>query len=84
MMSRWDLGALDWSRINCPVTLVAGTADRMVPPDTSVRAASLLRHSDVVKLPGLGHLAHEEAPARIAGLIGDAFEASFPQRRAVA
>jgi magnesium chelatase accessory protein len=82
MMSRWDLAELGLDRVRVPVTLLAGSADRMIPPgDASVVAARLAR-ARVVALPGLGHLAHEEDPALVGRLIAEAM--APVDRRAVA
>lgn len=74
MMAAWDLAPLlaDLPKIAAPVTLIAAENDRAVPPDTSVRAAARLPHARVVHVAGLGHLAHEEDPDRIAGILRDA------------
>ena len=72
MMSRWDLQSLALRRLRVPVTLMAGTQDGMVPPDQARQAAVLLPDARLVRLHGLGHLAHEEAPDLVAGLIVNA------------
>lgn len=71
MMAGWDLKtfARDLSRLDTPLTLVAGERDGMVPPSSADEAARLAPHARVVRLKGLGHLAHEEAPERIRDLI---------------
>jgi magnesium chelatase accessory protein len=77
MMAQWHLDALlkDLPRLTAEVTLVAADGDRAVPPATSVRAAAHMPRAHVVHLAGLGHLAHEEDPARLAGVIRDALAA---------
>ncbi|PWR02986.1 magnesium chelatase [Meridianimarinicoccus roseus] len=77
MMAQWHLDALlkDLPRLTAEVTLVAADGDRAVPPATSVRAAAHMPRAHVVHLAGLGHLAHEEDPARLAGVIRDALDA---------
>jgi len=74
MMAQWRLGGLAATlrQTNAPVLLLVGEEDRAVPPDTSERAAALIPEARVVRLPGLGHLAHEEAPDDVADRI-DAF-----------
>lgn len=71
MMANWDLdglpGGLD--RLRTPLVLVAGTADRTVPPEQARRVAARAAAARIVELPGLGHLAHEEDPAQVAGAI---------------
>lgn len=68
MMSNWDLRGLerDFARLATPVHLIAGEQDRTVPPDAAQRASQRLPHATVEVLPGLGHLAHEESPERVA------------------
>ena len=68
MLGHWDLAALarELPRVAAPVTLLAGTRDAWVPPRAQAAAARLLPNATVVPLAGLGHLAHEEAPALVA------------------
>ena len=40
-----------------------------VPPSEGQRLAGLIPGARLLTLPGLGHLAHEEQPARIAELV---------------
>jgi magnesium chelatase accessory protein len=49
-----------------PLTLLVGTRDGTVPPEQAQRVAAWLPGTTVVKLPGLGHLAHEESPEVVA------------------
>jgi magnesium chelatase accessory protein len=71
MMGHWDLHSLerDLPRLAVPLTLIVGANDRSVPPDQAVRIQRRLAASTVHCLPRLGHLAHEEAPAKIAELV---------------
>ena len=71
MMANWDLGPLQRGlhQIQTPVVLVAADADGAVPASNSLRARDVLPHARVVYLRGLGHLAHEEAPEKIAEII---------------
>lgn len=71
MMANWDLRGLrrELPRLACRLLLVVGTADRTVRPREAERVCALLPAARVVRLEGLGHLAHEEAPARVAQLI---------------
>ena len=77
MMGQWDLAPLrrDLPRLDLPVTLVVGEADRMVPPEVSRALLDVLPSATLVSLPGLGHLAHEERPDEIASLIGSMADA---------
>ncbi len=73
MMANWDLAPLvrDLALLKCRLLLLAGEADRAIPPADAERVAALVPGSTVVRWPGLGHLAHEEAPARTVTLIED-------------
>ncbi|MDE2080769.1 MAG: alpha/beta fold hydrolase [Burkholderiales bacterium] len=68
MMANWDLPALaqDLPRLAPPLHLLVGSADRTVPPAQAAQVQALLPSTRVVALAGLGHLAHEEQPARVA------------------
>ena len=71
MMAHWNLEALrrDLPRLATPLLLIVGTADRTVEPQQAQRIAVLVKQVQVRHLAGLGHLAHEEAPALIADHI---------------
>lgn len=80
MMAQWDLddliGALP--DIQTPTLLLTGDRDRAVDPSTSVRAAERLPNAQVLHLPDLGHLAHEEAPDLVLRQIQDFLGARQP------
>ncbi len=71
MMANWDLRPLarDLPRLRPHLLLIAGSNDRTIPPSDSARVRALVPGAELVSLPGLGHLAHEEQPARIAVMI---------------
>jgi len=71
MMAAWDLPALqrDLPRLGAPVTLVVGQQDRTIRPTEALRFQRLVPAARIVRLPGLGHLAHEEAPETVARAI---------------
>ena len=77
MMARWSLTALrrDLPRIAVPVLLLTGDRDAAVPPSVSDEAAAMLPDAARLRLAGLGHLAHEEAPERVADAIAEFLEA---------
>jgi magnesium chelatase accessory protein len=68
MMSQWDLPALarELPGLQLPVDLVVGLQDRTVPPAQGEELLRLLPHATLTRVPGLGHLAHEEQPAQAA------------------
>ncbi|MDJ0628152.1 MAG: alpha/beta fold hydrolase [Rhodobacter sp.] len=71
MMAQWRLDGLlsRLDQIDVPTLFLAGAYDRTVPPRVSQSAAAAVPGAQVEILPGLGHLAHEEAPDEIAGRI---------------
>jgi len=68
MMAEWDLPGLarDLPRLATPLTLVVGKQDRTIRPTEARRLQALLPAARIAALPGLGHLAHEEAPDLVA------------------
>jgi magnesium chelatase accessory protein len=81
MMANWDLHALarDLPGLTTRVALVVATNDRTVAPGAGRDLAPLLPRAALLEVDGLGHLAHEEAPARICDLFLNSMEdeASF-------
>ena len=71
MMAHWDLEALrrDLKRLETPLVLVAGNEDKAVPPRHVEVIKAMLPKTQTKRLPGLGHLAHEENPERVAHYI---------------
>lgn len=73
MMANWDLKPLrrELPRLGARLLLVAGANDRTVPPEESRRIAREVTGARYVEMPGLGHLAHEEAPAAFVRIVAD-------------
>lgn len=71
MMAHWDVRPLvrDLAQLTTPLHLIAGTHDRAVPPEQARRVQSLVPGATLTRLPGLGHLAHEERPEEVARVI---------------
>jgi magnesium chelatase accessory protein len=71
MMANWDLHPLlrDLPKLKADLLLIAASHDRAIPPDVARRVRDLVSQAKVQMLPGLGHLAHEEQPAKVAALI---------------
>ena len=61
MMDRPD-STPDLSRMNAPVLVIVGEEDAFTPPDDSERMQRLIERSQLVVLPGVGHLSNLEAP----------------------
>jgi len=74
MMSSWDLQPLlaDLPILPAPLTLIVGQKDVAVPPDVADEVIAKVPHARKIALPGLGHLAHEEAPGQVAALVCEA------------
>ena len=72
MMAGWDLPPLlqRLSSLRTPVWLAAAEGDRTIPPERSTSVASHLPLARSVRIPHLGHLAHEENP----DTFGDLFQ----------
>ncbi len=74
MMAYWDLHTF-WGRLRTlqdPLTLIVGSQDWIVPPSVAYRVAETLPHlrsQDIISLPNLGHLAHEEQAQWVANEI---------------
>ncbi|WP_019903636.1 alpha/beta fold hydrolase BchO [Methylobacterium sp. 77] len=71
MMANWDLATLDRDirRLTTPTLLVVGSEDKAISPDTAFALRKRLANARVELLRGLGHLAHEEAPEKVAEVI---------------
>jgi magnesium chelatase accessory protein len=71
MMANWDLDELadDLRHLRTKLLVVIGGNDLMVPPREQRRIRALVPGADVLVLPSLGHLAHEEQPKEIADLL---------------
>lgn len=71
MMANWRLEPLvaRLSQLAPHLRLVVADKDRAVPPSVGRRIAARLPGAEVIALSGLGHLAHEEAPERVAEIV---------------
>jgi magnesium chelatase accessory protein len=71
MMAGWDLETLDRDlpRLATPLVLVAAENDAAVSPADAEKVRRFLPAARIVRLPRLGHLAHEEDPDGVADLI---------------
>lgn len=84
MMANWNLQPLltRLPALGTPLRLVVGEADRTVPPWQARhvwKRLSLGGRSALVSLPGLGHLAHEEDPVQVAGVVRGALVAQVAE-----
>jgi magnesium chelatase accessory protein len=71
MMANWKLEPLlhDLPRLTTTLVLVAAANDRSISPEVARQVREILPSAVIERLPGLGHLAHEEQPLEIARLI---------------
>ncbi|HEY3868288.1 MAG TPA: alpha/beta hydrolase [Actinocrinis sp.] len=64
--------------IRCPVLLVHGDRDRLVPFASARAAAERFPHWSFHPLPGVGHIPHIEAPEELSAAIEDWMEIKLP------
>ena len=57
--------------LKVPLLLIHGDGDTAIPLAKAREAAALVPGARLEVLEGLGHLAHEEAPERVVGMIVD-------------
>jgi magnesium chelatase accessory protein len=71
MMANWDLASLlrALPSLKTKLILVSAANDRAVPPAVATSVGAVVPGAAVVRMPALGHLAHEEAPQDVAWLI---------------
>ena len=71
MMANWDLAALcrRLPALTVPLELIACENDRAVPVTQAEQLVERVPDCRLHRLPGLGHLGHEEDPARVAALL---------------
>jgi len=62
MMASWDLQSLarDLPKLRVPLELIVGEGDRTLPPSHGERVRALLPGARLTRIPGHGHLMHEE------------------------
>jgi magnesium chelatase accessory protein len=73
LMANWNLEPLEAALpgLDLPILLAHGAQDRTIPPSVATTVAARLPRAEALILPGLGHLAHEEAPEMHAEMIRD-------------
>ncbi|ABD08705.1 Alpha/beta hydrolase [Rhodopseudomonas palustris HaA2] len=71
MMANWDLEPLlrALPGLKPQLVLVAADGDRAIPPSVARKVQEIQPKAVIERIPGLGHLAHEERPDLIAALI---------------
>jgi magnesium chelatase accessory protein len=73
MMAAWQLNRLarQLPQLNGKVFMLLGSNDRTIPASLAIETMKLLPNTTSHTLAGLGHLAHEEAPAAVSEQILD-------------
>jgi magnesium chelatase accessory protein len=71
MMANWGLTEFSakLSKVKTPLLLIVGSQDRSIPPSEADRVQRRIEGSRVVRMQGLGHLAHEEKPQETCEMI---------------
>ena len=71
MMANWKLEPLlhDLPRLAPALVLMTAANDRSISPTVAQQVREILPSAVIERLPGLGHLAHEEQPQLIAHLV---------------
>lgn len=79
MMANWDVSEIisDLDQMGCPLVQITGDRDRAVLPEEAARLARRFPNASHIPLSGLGHLAHEEAPEKMAAAVLSAIELYF-------
>ncbi len=78
LMAHWKLDRLaaDLPALDTPLVLAAGESDTATPAAEAEAQARRIPAARLVRLPGLGHLLHEEDPATAARIIREAVSAA--------
>ena len=86
MMASWDVSGLmaPFARAGLRLHQITGDNDKAIPPDTAEDIARCYPGVSLESLSGLGHLAHEEDPSRVASAIREAFGQSEAAQRQAA
>lgn len=71
MMANWKLRPLarDLPRLATRLLLICGGNDKTIAPKDAHRVNAMVPGSQLVNMPGLGHLAHEERPDEVTSLV---------------
>lgn len=84
MMANWNLDDLRRriATFDTRLVLVVGAGDRAVLPESATELKTLLGSAEILTVPRLGHLAHEEDPARFAALVEEIAAGGTPRTAA--
>lgn len=82
MMANWDLHrfARDLPTLHLPLHLIAGENDKAVAITEAARVCRMVDSARLLRLPNLGHLAHEEDPVKVAEVMVRLAPGALPGR----
>jgi putative magnesium chelatase accessory protein len=71
MMASWDLDRLarELPKLAPHLLLIAGSNDKTIACNDAARVQQMVPGAQLAIMPGLGHLAHEERPEEVAGMM---------------
>ncbi|MDX6382409.1 MAG: hypothetical protein QOI57_3433 [Rubrobacteraceae bacterium] len=69
------------SQIKAPTTVVWGELDELIPEEQSARMHAEIEDSELIVLPGVGHVPQLQAPKRLAEIIRSTLGSSVPRGR---
>lgn len=70
--SRPSLGSIE-----CPVAVVHGTGDRLIPSDNAVEAADAIADAHLTLVPNAGHMIAQEQPEALATAVAELLDAAM-------
>ncbi len=63
----------NFSRIQCPVLLIWGQEDKIIPAAEMSVFRNEFSHAETALIPGCGHMPHQELPEQTASIVSDFF-----------
>jgi pimeloyl-ACP methyl ester carboxylesterase len=69
------------SRIKAPTTVIWGELDELIPAEQSARMHAEIEDSELIVLPGVGHVPQLQAPKRLAEIIRSRLGSPVPREK---
>ena len=69
------------SHVKAPTTIIRGALDELIPEEHADRMHAEIEDSELIILPGVGHVPQLQAPKRLAEIIRSRLGSSVPHRR---
>ena len=69
------------SHIKAPTTIIRGALDELIPEEHADRMHAEIEDSELIILPGVGHVPQLQAPKRLAEIIHSRLGSSVPHGR---